>query len=338
MLRYIGIFFLLSVFLLSLAIILASPVQPAMAVKNSITIKNEDVNEKNKLAVITNINIANMSKTGVIKIVGAINGEEFSKDIPLSNIYEEYNKLKVNFVMNKENEFVSAGSRDEFFVCAYHYYNTNKPTSISFDKKDAIDSFDCDEGDLAGTGATTIARLFNAKSQVYNKTDSYYEMHAKSNQVTSFATLANDTIINSTSDNNKNNIDLSVNTNFKKYNAITNNAKDETKDEINKPVKVKILVPMEDRKDAKKIKIIAMLKGQFKSEIINDVQKEFNKTGKYTISRTFAFDRLTDMGPIQVGDRFHACVIGEDLNPPEGSECEKKLIKYLDRANSLAAR
>jgi hypothetical protein len=95
---------------------------------------------------------------------------------------------------------------------------------------------------------------------------------------------------------------------------------------------------MEDRKDAKKIKIITMLKGQIKSEVIDNVQKEFDKIGKYTISRTFAFDRDTDMGPIQVGDRFHACVIGEDLNPPEGSECEKKLIKHLDKANSLAAR
>ncbi|HEY6657812.1 MAG TPA: hypothetical protein VIZ62_04735, partial [Nitrososphaeraceae archaeon] len=105
-----------------------------------------------------------------------------------------------------------------------------------------------------------------------------------------------------------------------------------------KPVKVKIIVPMEDRKDAKKIKVMAMLKGQIKSAIIDDVQKEFDKIGGYTIERTFAFDRNTDMGPIQVGDRFHACVIGQDLNPPEGSECEKRLIKHLDKTNALAAR
>ena len=39
-------------------------------------------------------------------------------------------------------------------------------------------------------------------------------------------------------------------------------------------------------------------------------------------------DRNTDMGPKQVGDRFHACVIGQDLNPPEGRECEKRIIKH----------
>ena len=64
----------------------------------------------------------------------------------------------------------------------------------------------------------------------------------------------------------------------------------------------KILVPMEDKKNATKIKIMAMLKGQIKSEIV-DVQKEFDKIGGYTIERTFAFDRNTDRSPIQIGDR-----------------------------------
>ena len=95
---------------------------------------------------------------------------------------------------------------------------------------------------------------------------------------------------------------------------------------------------MEDKKDAKKIKVMAMLKGQIKSAVIDNVQEEFNKISGYTIERTFAFDRDTDMGPIQIGDRFHACVIGQDLNPPEGSECEKRLIKHLDKPNTLAAR
>jgi hypothetical protein len=114
----------------------------------------------------------------------------------------------------------------------------------------------------------------------------------------------------------------------------TKNAKD---DNINKPVKVKIIVPMEDKKNAKQIKIMTMLKGQVKSEIV-DVQKEFDKIGGFTIERTFAFDRNTDLGPIQIGDRFHTCVIGKELYPPEGSECEKRLIKNLDKPNPLAAR
>ncbi len=343
MLRYLGIFFLLSASLLFVTILLSTPLHTAIGAKNSITIKNEDVDEKDKLVVVSNINITNISKTGMIKVVGAINGEEFSKDIPLSKIDEKTKKLKVNFVMNKKNEFVSAGSRDEFFVCAYHYTNANNPTSINFNKKDTIEYFDCDEGDIAGSDKTTIARLFNAKSLVYDKTHSYYETHSKPDQVVSFATLSNETQVNSETDDKNSTAELSANnTIVKQSNAKISNIQvdkgDDDNDDSSKPVKVKILVPMEDRKDAKKIKIITMLKGQIKSEVIDNVQKEFDKTGKYTISRTFAFERDTDMGPIQVGDRFHACVIGEDLNPPEGSECEKKLIKHLDKANSLAAR
>ena len=44
------------------------------------------------------------------------------------------------------------------------------------------------------------------------------------------------------------------------------------------------------------------------------------------------------MGPIQIGDRFHTCIIEKELYPPEGSECEKRLIKNLDKPNPLAAR
>ena len=51
--------------------------------------------------------------------------------------------------------------------------------------------------------------------------------------------------------------------------------------------------------------------------------------------RTFTFDRKTDIGLIQVGDRYHACVSGDDLRPPEGTECEKRVIKQFDKPNSL---
>ena len=46
----------------------------------------------------------------------------------------------------------------------------------------------------------------------------------------------------------------------------------------------------------------------------------------------------TDLSSIQNGDRFHTCVLGKELYPPEGSECEKRLIKNLDKPNPLAAR
>ena len=122
-------------------------------------------------------------------------------------------------------------------------------------------------------------------------------------KVISFDILSNDSI-----KSNNNNLH-----NIKKDKAQSD------KDYNDKPVQVKIIVPMEDKKDAKKIKVMAMLKGQIKSEIIDDVQKEFDKIGGYTIERTFTFDRNTDMGPIQIGDIFHVCVKGKELYPSEGS-------------------
>jgi hypothetical protein len=325
---------------------------------SEIVIEKPNVDGKDKLVVVSNINLQNIPKVGMLKVVGVINGEGFIKDIPLDEINESTNKLKVNFVMNKENEFVSAGKPDEFFVCAYHLENLKE-------NYNSLPNFDCDEGDLAGSDATTIARLFSPTSQVYAKSAYYYDMNSPSKE-TSFATIddgytstddgytSTDDGYTSTDDGytsmetdeyditNSISSDNNLKQNYNVKNSINANEEEENIDSNdysnNEPVKVKILVPMEDKKNAEKIKIMAMLKGQIKSVVIEDVQKEFDEIGGYTIERTLAFDRNTDMGPIQVGDRFHACVIGQDLNPPEGSECEKKLIKHLDKSNPLAVR
>jgi hypothetical protein len=114
-------------------------------------------------------------------------------------------------------------------------------------------------------------------------------------------------------------------------NTINNNSNSDT-------VKIKILAPLADKKDTEKLIIAAMIKGQIKSEVIEDVQTELDKSDGSTISRTFTFDRDTDIGKIQIGDRYHACVASNDLSPPEGQECEKRLVKNFDKVNSLPAR
>ena len=55
-------------------------IDKAMAQGSEIHIKNNDA-EKNKLEVITNINLQNISKAGLLKVVGVINGEDFVKNI-----------------------------------------------------------------------------------------------------------------------------------------------------------------------------------------------------------------------------------------------------------------
>jgi hypothetical protein len=103
-------------------------------------------------------------------------------------------------------------------------------------------------------------------------------------------------------------------------------------------VKIKILAPLADKKDTKKLVIAAMIKGQIQSEVIEDVEAELDKSKGSTIQRTFTFDRDTDIGRIQIGDRYHACVASDDLSPPEGQECEKRVVKHFDKSNSLPAR
>ncbi|MGZ5471586.1 MAG: hypothetical protein ACXWE0_07925, partial [Nitrososphaeraceae archaeon] len=103
-------------------------------------------------------------------------------------------------------------------------------------------------------------------------------------------------------------------------------------------VKIKISAPLADKKNTDKLKIAVMIKGQIQSEVIEDVQAELDKSDDNTISRIFTFDRKTDIGPIQIGDRYHACVSSEDLRPPEGTECEKRIIKNLDKVSGLYAR
>ena len=106
----------------------------------------------------------------------------------------------------------------------------------------------------------------------------------------------------------------------------------------NDKVKIKISAPLADKKNTDKLKIAVMIKGQIQSEVIEDVQAELDKSDDDTISRTFTFERKTDIGLIQIGDRYHACVSSEDLRPPEGTECEKRIIKNLDKVSGLYAR
>ena len=73
-------------------------------------------------------------------------------------------------------------------------------------------------------------------------------------------------------------------------------------------VKIKVIAPLEDRKHTNKLIITAMVKGQIQSEVIEDVKTELDKTKDYKIKKTFTFDRNTDIGQIQIGDRFHGCI------------------------------
>jgi hypothetical protein len=99
-------------------------------------------------------------------------------------------------------------------------------------------------------------------------------------------------------------------------------------------VTIQVIAPLADRKDIEKLTIAAMVKGQIQSEVIEDAQTEL--TNDYKIKKIFTFDRNTDIGQIQIGDRYYGCVSSDDI-PHEDTQCGKRLIKHFG-INSLPAR
>jgi hypothetical protein len=169
---------------------------------------------------------------------------------------------------------------------------------------DSILYFDCNEAGVQDSDGKNTINVFKPSSMVYNKSRALYdEIQLQGQQYSEISKPITD------------NVD---------YN--------------DDKVLLKIISPLSDRKNTKELKIAAMVKGQIQTETIKDVQQELAKSNDDTITRTFTFDRNTDIGQIQLGDRFHACVSSDDLNPPEGQECEKRLVKKFNSPNPLPAR
>ena len=174
-------------------------------------------------------------------------------------------------------------------------------SEVVHDYNSFTERFDCNESDLVNIDEPTVINLFREGSQVYSSSQAVYQ--------------------------------ASLNTDSSSSNSASNNNSSSTSNKV----KIKIYSPLSDKKDTEKLILGAMIKGQIQSEVIQDVQEEFDKSKDDTITRTFEFDRNTDIGSIQLGDRYHACVSSDHLNPPEGQECEKRIVKNL-KVSGLYAR
>jgi len=51
-----------------------------------------------------------------------------------------------------------------------------------------------------------------------------------------------------------------------------------------------------------------------------------------------AYDKKPGIGPIQQGDMFFACVSANELNPPEGTECEHRVTSHTFHVHNIVAR
>jgi hypothetical protein len=100
---------------------------------------------------------------------------------------------------------------------------------------------------------------------------------------------------------------------------------------------IKVWIPLSDRKDVKELKVIAMIKGEFESKTI-DAQKMLKQSDDNTLMVPLVFDKIPEIGPIQQGDLFFACVSANELNPPEGTECEHRQTSHIGHIHNLVAR
>jgi hypothetical protein len=103
-------------------------------------------------------------------------------------------------------------------------------------------------------------------------------------------------------------------------------------------VKITINVPVYDAKDIDDMNVVAMIKGEYQIRTI-DVQNEleYEKNKNEPISVPFTFDRQTEVGSIQIGDLFFGCATSDEF-PNQNSDCEKKMIKDLDKVSKICAR
>ena len=105
-----------------------------------------------------------------------------------------------------------------------------------------------------------------------------------------------------------------------------------------KEVKITINVPVYDAKDIDDMNVVAMVKGEYQIKTI-DLQNELENGNKNNnqMSIPFTFSRQTEVGPIQIGDLFFGCATSDEF-PNQNSDCEKKMLKDLDKVSKICAR
>jgi hypothetical protein len=98
-------------------------------------------------------------------------------------------------------------------------------------------------------------------------------------------------------------------------------------------VKFNIDVPIHDNKDINDMYVVAMIKGENQIKKIyaqNEIEKGDKKSTSERLSIPFTFDRKTELGLIEPGDMFFACVTSDEF-PGKNSDCEKRIITDLSK-------
>ena len=183
--------------------------------------------------------------------------------------------------------------------------------------------------------STTVSFRFNQKNNIVTAggRDEFftcaYALDANTNQMKSYSCVEG----NIEQTNGKNTVNIGSGA---KKTLSTGSFQEVSGAEIKNPT-LRIAIPLSDRKDVKEIKVVTMIKGEFQSKTI-DAQKLLKQSKDNTIIVPFPYDKQPETGPIQVGDLFFACVSADELNPPEGTECEHRETSHTGHIHNLVAR
>ncbi len=224
-----------------------------------------------KFTVEAKINLQKLNNPNKLKVVASANGDNETKYLTGNELNS--NTATASFEFNQKNDVVTAGNRDEYFVCAY---DLNAQT-------DQMKSYSCLEGNLKPNGKNTI---------------SIGSGHAVTLSTGSFHTVNGG--------------------------------------EIKNPI-IRVSIPLSDRKDVKDLKVVTMIKGEIESKTV-DAQKLLKESNDNTIVVPFLFAKTPEIGPIQQGDLLFACVSANELNPPEGTECEHRVTSHTFHTHNIVAR
>jgi hypothetical protein len=108
-------------------------------------------------------------------------------------------------------------------------------------------------------------------------------------------------------------------------------------DTIKNPTIVVWIENLAGKKNLKNIGVVAMIKGEFQYKII-DGRKMLAESKDKIIRVPLQFDKEPEIGPIEKGDYFFACVSANALKPVEGNECEHRLTSHTGEIHNLIAR
>jgi hypothetical protein len=243
-----------------------------MILSFSIIIAHNQVMAASKFTIDAKINLKKLNNPSKLKVVASANGDTQVKILEGEDL--DLKSTTVSFPFNKKNDVVTAGSRDEYFACAYDLNGiTNQMISYS-----------CVEGNIKNTDGKNTIDLGTGSSNTLS--------------TGSFQTVNGGQITNPT---------------------------------------ITVSIPLSDRKDVKELKVVTMIKGEFESRTI-DAHELLKQSDHNTIIVPLLFDKNPEIGPIQEGDLFFACVSSDELNPPEGTECEHRVTVHTGHIHNLVAR